>query len=226
MKRLEILKALLLAVASSSAAAQCQNNWTRASAQTLAISSFAKFTLNSYESGESILSISQDGEASLDIIFIRGATLVKGFPGADLEVFVRDQSRWMQMVFATATIAITQASKAGPCEVDGTQPVATNFDGALRLHTFKLISAVGKITALRPGEIAYQLTMSTEPTLPEGQALTYTGTMSFQKPESDLPDVTEVGNYSVVRRGQATFVASTPTSLAQLRTLISLSPFK
>lgn len=165
------------------------------------------------------MSLTPPAQPTLDVIYTRGAILVKGFTGPSVDRFARDEAQGLMMIPAPVTSVLMDAIKPGPCAAAGSLDIAADLGGLWRdgPSLAKLMRATGKATMSSPGEIAFSITFDTDPVQPAGQPLTYVGRLSFRAMEPALPDDADIGGFSVVAMGRETFEAPPAMTLAELR---------
>lgn len=219
-----LLAIFLYFLVGSALAADCRNLWTRPSSQTLSMDSTISFGLVDFKNGERHFSIRQDSEQSVDIYFLKGIVLVKGYSQAQIEKFPENAIFLMPMVFAVPAAVLSEAVPKGPCTIKDDTPVSVTLTGAIRLQDRKLTKAVGLITPTALNKISYQLDVSIDPPASNKSKVNYSGVMSFA-PQQDAPsDETDVSGYLILTRERplrSAGEAGVPGKLGELRRFLA-----
>ena len=196
--------------------AECTNSWTRASAETMAVSDGTEFRITRFANMETKLALVEAGR-TVEVLFTRSGYLVKGVAEAELQKFAAE-AHWLMVFSEPAASVVWKAVKVAPCTASGRYEIDIDPgpNGGNHRPELKLLRARGQAVADGQGLIRYSIRFDTEPALPPDRALTYVGTMSFVKAGDAMPGETLVGGFSVLSRDLPPFVAAPGTMLSQL----------
>jgi len=204
-------------------AADCRNEWLRPSSQTMSMGSAILFMLTDYKNKERHFSMKQ-GPNQVDVYYLKGILLVKGYSEAQIEKITQATLFWMPMAFSVPTAILGDAEPKGPCNVGGKMPFSIKSSGAIMLQNRKISGAVGQLFRSTPSEISYEFDVSFDPPAPQEASVRYAGTMSFAPQEESLSDDTDITGYMVVRHSPPFPVAGSPgvpAKLGELRRLLA-----
>lgn len=181
-------------------AADCRNLWTRPSSQTMSMDSSISFELVDFKNGERYFSIRQNGGQSVDVFFLKGAVLVKGYSQAQIDKISENAIFWMPMVFAVPAAVLSEAVPKGPCTIKEDISISVPLTGAIRLQDRELTKAAGLISPSTTNKVSYQLDVSIDPPAPNKSKVNYSGTMSFAPQQESPADETDVSGYLLLIR--------------------------
>lgn len=181
-------------------AGDCPNLWTRPSSQTMSMDSSISFAMVDFKNGERHFSIRQRPDQSIDIYFLKGMVLVKGYSQAQIEKFSENTIFMMPMTFAVPAAVLSEAAPNGPCTIKENTPVSVQLSGAIRLQDRKLTKAVGRVSPSAPDKISYQLDVSLDPPAANKSKVDYSGTMSFAPKQDSPSDEADVSGYLILTR--------------------------
>lgn len=197
----------------------CRNEWARPSSETMSMDSSISFQLTDYKNDERHFSVTQ-GDQSIEMYYLKGAVLVKGYTQAQLEQMPENTLFMMPMTFAVPISILAEVAPNGPCNIKEKTPVSTRLSGAMKLQDRKLTGANGQLLPSAPSEVTYELDVSIEPPAPNKTSIRYSGTMSFAQKQESPPDDADVTNFLVVTRSRPFPVAGSsgvPAKLGELR---------
>ena len=170
---------LLLIMPSISYADNCSNNWKRPSSQTMETEVISA-TLTEYANGERYFSM-KTGTSKVDIYYLRGALLVKGFDDDE----INDESIFLlPLMFAVPIKVVSQAVPKGPCSI--TQKTS-----------FELPEAEGEISPSAQGMLNYKF-ISVDRTSANIKINHISGTMQFTPPLDAPSEDSDVRGYKIV----------------------------
>ncbi len=203
----------------------CRNEWARPSSETMSMDSAISFQLTDYKNDERYFSVTQ-GDQGIEIYYLKGAVLVKGYTQVQLEQMPENTLFMMPMTFAVPISILAEVAPKGPCNIKEKTPVSTRLSGAMGLQGRKLTGANGQLLLSAPSEVTYELDVSIEPPAPNKTSVRYSGTMSFAQKQESPPDDTDVTNFLVVTRSRPFPVAGSsgvPAKLGELRRHLAAS---
>lgn len=203
-------------------AADCRNLWQLPASQTMRTDAVISFSLNDYKNGERHFSVKDSGK-SIDIYYLKGVMLVKGYSQAEIKKLPATSLFMMPMAFTVPTAVLAEAVPKGPCSVERKVSLAASLEG-MRLKNWKLTQAVGELAPSALGEVSYQIDVSIDPPAPEKKSVHYAGTMSFLSQEESPNEETDVTGYLLVMGSQPFLVAGSagvPTKLGDLRRFLA-----
>lgn len=205
-------------------AGECQNAWVRPAVQTMNMDSSISFSLVEFRNGERHFSAKQGTGQEVDIYYLKGVVLVKGYSQTQIEQFSENSLFMMPMAFAVPIAVLSETVPKGPCTVEASKSFSVPLSGAMQMQGRKLVSASGELAPSVPSEISYQLDVSIDPPALNKTAIRYSGTMSFA-PLQEMPlDETDVTGYLLVTRARPFSVAGNlgvPGKLGKLRQFLS-----
>lgn len=222
-KTLVLFTSIVLLFSGHVGATDCRNEWARPSYESMNMDSSISFQLTDYKNGERHFSVKQ-GEQGIEIYYLKGAVLVKGYSQAQLEQFPENALFMMPMTFAVPIMILAEVAPKGPCNIEVKTPVSMLLSGAIGLQDRKLTSAVGQLLPSAPSEVSYELDVSIDPPAPNKTSVRYSGTMSFAPQQESLPDDIDVADYLVVMRSRPFPVAGSsgiPAKLGELRRFLA-----
>lgn len=208
-----------LSLSGHAGAVDCRNEWARPSSESMSMDSAISFQLTDYKNNERHFSVTQ-GEQGIEIYYLKGAVLVKGYSQAQLEQFPENTLFMMPMTFAVPISILAEVAPKGPCNIKEKTPVSMRLSGAIRLQDRKLTGANGQLLPSAPSAVSYEFDVSIEPPAPNKKSVRYSGTMSFAPQQESLPDNTDVTGFFVVTRSRPFPVAGNsgvPVKLGELR---------
>ena len=186
--------------------------------------SAVSFTQTNFGNGERHFSAKQDTGQRVDIYYLKGALLVKGYSQTQIEEFPPNTLFMMPMTFSVPITALSVAVPKGPCTLETKMSFSTPLPGTLRLQDRKLTSAAGEAAPSALANVAYQLEVLIDPPALNKTSISYSGTMSFANLQESLPDETDVTGYLLVTRSKPFPVAGSsgvPGKLGELRRFIA-----
>lgn len=208
-----------LSLSAQAGAVDCRNEWARPSSESMSMDSAISFQLTDYKNGERHFSVMQ-GEQGIEIYYLKGAVLVKGYSQAQLEQLPENTLFMMPMTFAVPISILAEVAPKGPCNIKENTPVSIRLSGAIRLQDRKLTVANGQLLPSAPSEVTYELDVSIEPPTPSKTSVRYSGTMSFAPQQESPPDDTDVTGFLLVTRSRPFPVAGNsgvPAKFGELR---------
>ncbi|MDD5300768.1 MAG: hypothetical protein PHD65_09775 [Gallionella sp.] len=219
-KTLILVSGILLSFSGYAGVADCRNEWAHPSFQTMSMDSAISFALTDYKNGERHFSVKQSSGQGVEIYYLKGAVLVKGYSQAQIEQFPQNGLFMMPMTFAVPIAILAEIAPNGPCNIEAKTPVSTQLSGAMRLQDRKLTGAVGQLAPSALSEVSYELDVSIDPPAPNKKSVRYSGAMSFAPQQESLPEDTDITGYLVVTRSRPFPVAGNsgvPVKLGDLK---------
>lgn len=214
-----LLIGISLSFSGHAEAMDCRNEWAHPSSESMSMDSAISFQLTDYKNDERHFSVAQGGKG-IEIYYLKGAVLVKGYSQAQLEQFPENALFMMPMTFAVPISILAEVAPEGPCNIKGKTPVSVRLSGAMGLQDRKLTGANGQVLPSAPSEVSYELDVSIEPPAPNKTSIRYSGTMSFAPQQESPPDDTDVASFLIVTRSRPFPVAGNsgiPAKLGELR---------
>ena len=223
LETLILITGIILSFSVHAGVTDCRNEWARPSSESMSMDSAISFQLTDYKNSERHFSVKQ-GEQGIEIYYLTGAVLVRGYSQAQLEQFPENALFMMPMTFAVPIAILAEVAPKGPCNIEIKTPVSMRLSGAIGLQDRKLTGAVGQLLPSAPSEVSYDLDVSIDPPAPNKTSVRYSGTMSFAPQQESLPDDTDVTDYLVVTRSRPFPVAGSsgiPVKLGELRRFLA-----
>lgn len=219
----KIMRMLLISViwliSNYASAADCQNIWQRPSSQTMNMDATVSFSLSDYKNGERHFSV-KDSKQSIDIYYLKGVMLVKGYSQAQIDKIPETTLFMMPMAFTVPTAVLSEAVPKGPCSVKGKASFSVPLSGSMRLQDRKLSNAVVELVSSESGDVSYKMDVSIDPPAQNKTSVRYSGTMSFVPQQESPNEEADVRGYLLVMRSRpfpVAGIAGVPTKLGDLR---------
>jgi hypothetical protein len=223
-KHLIFLVGIVVSVASYGGATDCRNEWVRPTTQTMSMDSAISFTLTDYKNGERHFSVKQAPGQQVDIYYLKGAVLAKGYSQEQLEKLAGNALFMMPMAFAVPIAISAQVAPKGPCAIEKATPFSTQLSGVMKLQDRKITSATGQLQPSALSEISYELDAVIDPPAPNKTSVHYAGSMSFAPQEGSAPDNNDISGFLLLSRSRPFPIAGSagiPTTIGELRRFIA-----
>jgi hypothetical protein len=220
-----ILAGMILSFSASAEAVRCEGEWLHPSSQAMSMDATVSFALSDYKNGERHFSAQQGPGQSLDIYYLKGGVLVKGYSQAQLAQLPQAVLFMMPMTFAVPATILSQAAPEGPCKIVPKAKFSLPLTAPLRLQDRALTSAAGQLSRSASDQISYDLDVVIDPPAPNKTSVRYAGTMSFTPEQEALPDDLDISGYLLVMRSGAPVATGSegiPVTLGELRRSLAL----
>lgn len=228
-KKQILLAAFIFLLSGQVAAADCQYAWLHPSSQTMRMDSAYSSTLTEYNNMERHYSVKQT-DHTLDIYYLQGLVLVKGFSDDQIEKMAQSAGLFMlPMNIALPAAILIEAAPKGPCNIASKTPFSIKLSDGSMLQDRKMTSAKGQISRDTRYDVSYEMDVLTDPPSPNKGAVRIVGTMSFAPKQAAPSDDTDIRGYTVVRRSKTCGVAGSkgvPSKLGELRRFLSSGNIK
>jgi len=204
--------------------AECRNEWTHPSSQTMTLDSAISFQFTDYKNGERHFSITQGGQ-SVEIYYLKGAVLVKGYTQDQLEQMPKNTLFMMPMTFFVPISILSELTPSGPCNIKEKLLISTKLSGMVGLQGRRFTGANGQLKISGSNDVAYDLDVSIDPPEVNKKSVRYSGTMLFEPKLDFPPNDTDVSDFLVIKKSDLSSTAyylKSPTSLGELRRQLTM----
>lgn len=231
MRLLRLCAVSMIAVAGPLAAnAICVNDWSAISAHDSTqrfLGQAGEARLRVYLNEERHISVRGAMGPEVDVLYLKGARLLRGTGIPDMERFANDDANWLFMLFPAVEVDANLAWRAGPCGVEGVARINRSLGGEQRMfnarQVYELVHVQGAITAdprVR-GQFFYELHYRTEPPLSNEQSLRSSGRISYVRPLSSLSGAQAIHGYRVFPSYQREYALPDGMTIEALRSAIA-----
>ena len=201
----------------STAAAECRNDGDKYAGIEV-IDATTGSRLEHFAGGESRITLKEEGPATVELIYLRRATLIKVSTG---EVSRQRATEIGRLFLAGHLVAeaVRMAIGTEPCSAVGVRDVDGEVKDGMQISVegVRFLRLKGIAKADGRGQADFSVRIDTAPEPPKARPMTYTGTITFDDQRAALSGETDVGGFSVEHGLRPAFIAAPGTTLTALR---------